>query len=146
MRSHTCTHLYTEGHIQETSITKRDKALLAWGRQRIVWWWSTRAIPHLEQHIKHAFKELAIKCEAWELERWILLDRLYPGLSSSKLLGGTGQRRPQRSKSKFISLWCGMAGGKKTNYTEEGVREKIEREDDRTNVVQKKSDLSFRSF
>lgn len=85
---HTRTYLNTEGHIYTNiNLTKTDKPLLASGRQRIVRWWSTRAILYLEQRVKHAFKELVIKCEAWGLERWILLDRLFPGLSSSKLLG-----------------------------------------------------------
>lgn len=104
------THLskHKEEIYTNTELTKTDKPVLALGRQRIAWWWSTGPILHLEKHIKHAFKEPVIKREAWGLERWILLDRFFPGLPCSKLLrleSAGGRRR--RSKSKFISLWCG---------------------------------------
>lgn len=62
----------------DADLTKGDIWLLARGRPRIVRWWSTRAILHLEQSFKHAFKKLAIKPKAWGLERWIHLRQTFP--------------------------------------------------------------------
>lgn len=106
----------------DSDLAKTDKPRLALGRQRIVWWWSTRAIPHLERRIKHAFKELVIKCEAWGLERWILLERLLCGLPFSKLLGLEPAREDQGDRKANL-FPCDVEDfkKKKTNYTEWGM-------------------------